>query len=113
VKNGTNTDHPLTGRELRGLRKLKAEQKPPSRYIFMTERGAPFTPDGFYKLMIRLGERAKVAAARLRFFPIWRVHPGLAVAATNSGYPFSICHGSIFSFAGGANAAGTRPRSSA
>ena len=38
VKNGTNTDHPLTGRELRGLRKLKAEQKPPSRYIFMTER---------------------------------------------------------------------------
>ncbi len=64
VKNGTNTDHPLTGRELRGLRKLKAEQKPPSRYIFMTERGQPFTPDGFYKLMIRLGERAKVAAAR-------------------------------------------------
>jgi len=39
VKNGTNTDHPLTGRELRGLRKLKAEQKPVSRYIFMTERG--------------------------------------------------------------------------
>ncbi len=39
------------------------------------------------------------AAARLRFFPIWRVHPGLAVAATNSGYPFSICQGSIFSFA--------------
>jgi integrase len=64
VKNGTNTDHPLTGRELRGLRKLKAEQKPSSRYIFMTERGSPFTPDGFYKLMIRLGDRAKVAAAR-------------------------------------------------
>jgi integrase len=64
VKNGTNTDHPLTGRELRGLRKLKSEQKPPSRYIFMTERGSPFTPDGFYKLMIRLGEKAKVASAR-------------------------------------------------
>jgi integrase len=64
VKNGTNTDHPLTGRELRGLRKLKAEQKPASRYLFMTERRAPFTPDGFYKLMIRLGERAKIASAR-------------------------------------------------
>jgi integrase len=64
VKNGTNTDHPLTGRELRGLRKLKAEQKPQSRYIFMTERGSPFTPDGFYKLMIRLGQKAKVESAR-------------------------------------------------
>jgi integrase len=64
VKNGTNTDHPLTGRELRGLRKLKAEQKPASRYLFMTERRAPFTPDGFYKLMIRLGERAKIVSAR-------------------------------------------------
>ncbi len=64
TKNGTNTDHPLTGRELRGLRKLKAEQKPVSRYIFMTERGAPFTADGFYKLMIRLGEKAKIASAR-------------------------------------------------
>src|SRR6266849_2010076 len=42
VKNGTNTDPPLPGREMRGLRKLKAEQKPPSRYIFMTERGSPF-----------------------------------------------------------------------
>src|SRR6266545_867921 len=46
------------------------------------------------------------ATARLRFFPIWRVHPGLAVAATNSGYRFFHLHG-------GANAAGTRPRSSA
>src|SRR5262249_26651344 len=60
VKNGTNTDHPLTGRELGGLRKLKHEQKPVSRYVFMTERRAPFTPDGFYKLMIRLGEKAKI-----------------------------------------------------
>src|ERR1700674_3804786 len=60
VKNGTNTDHPLTGRELRALRKLKNEQKPPSCYVFMAERGSPFTPDGFYKLMIRLGEKAKI-----------------------------------------------------
>jgi integrase len=62
-KNGINTDHPLTGRELRGLRKLKATQKP-GRFVFMNERGAPFTPDGFYKLMIRLGEKAKVESAR-------------------------------------------------
>jgi integrase len=64
VKNGTNTDHPLTGRELRGLRKLKNEQKPVSRYIFMTERGSPFTPGWILQLMIRLGEKAKIASAR-------------------------------------------------
>ena len=29
AKNRTNTDHPLTGPEMRGLRKLEAEQKPP------------------------------------------------------------------------------------
>src|SRR6266702_4501296 len=61
---GAGADPLSPGQELRGLRKLKAEQKPPSRYIFMTERGAPFTPDGFYKLMIRLGERAKIASTR-------------------------------------------------
>ena len=63
-KNGTNTDHPLTGRELRGLRKLKNEQNPPSRYVFLTERRAPFTADGFYKLMIRLGQKSKIAGTR-------------------------------------------------
>jgi integrase len=63
-KNGINTDHPLTGRELRGLRKLKSSAQKPGRFVFMTERGAPFTPDGFYKLMIRLGEKAKVESAR-------------------------------------------------
>jgi integrase len=59
VKNGTSTDHPLTGRELRALRKVKAEQAP-SRYVFMTERGAPMSPDGFYKLITRLGAVTKL-----------------------------------------------------
>src|SRR5262249_35439903 len=59
-KNGTNTAHPLTGRELGAPRKLKNEQNPPSRYVFLTERRAPFTANGFHKLMIRLGEKAKI-----------------------------------------------------
>jgi integrase len=63
-KNGINTDHPLTGRELRGLRKLKASPNPPSRFVFISERGSPMTPNGFYKLMIRLGEKARIAATR-------------------------------------------------
>jgi len=32
--------HPLTGTELRALRRLQREQEP-GRYLFMSERGAP------------------------------------------------------------------------
>ena len=35
--------HPLTGTELRSLRRLQREQEP-GRYVFMSERGAPMTP---------------------------------------------------------------------
>ena len=33
--------HPLTGKELRALRRLQREQEP-GRYVFMSERGEPF-----------------------------------------------------------------------
>ena len=39
----------MSGRELRGLRRLKREQEPNSPFIFTSERGAPFTPAGFHK----------------------------------------------------------------
>jgi hypothetical protein len=35
-------DHPLTGIELRALRRLQREQKP-GRYVFTSERGAPMS----------------------------------------------------------------------
>src|SRR5262249_1190919 len=38
LKNGMPSVHPLTGIELRALRRLQREQKP-GRYVFMTERG--------------------------------------------------------------------------
>jgi type 1 fimbriae regulatory protein FimB/type 1 fimbriae regulatory protein FimE len=38
--------HPLTGKELRALRRLQREQEP-GRYVFMSERGAPMSPVGF------------------------------------------------------------------
>ena len=51
--------HPLTGTELRALRRLQREQEP-GRYVFISERGAPMTPDGFKKLIQRLGKAAKM-----------------------------------------------------
>jgi type 1 fimbriae regulatory protein FimB/type 1 fimbriae regulatory protein FimE len=59
VNNGMPSVHPLTGAELRALRRLQREQEP-GRYVFLSERGAPMTPDGFKKLIGRLGAAAKL-----------------------------------------------------
>jgi type 1 fimbriae regulatory protein FimB/type 1 fimbriae regulatory protein FimE len=58
LKNGVSSVHPISGRELRGLRQIKREQPVGSRFVFMTERGAPFTPNGFGKMLSRIGEAA-------------------------------------------------------
>ena len=65
VKSGSESVHPLSGRELRALRRLKREQDPASPFIFTSERGAPFTPAGFRKMVARLGVAAD-AEARVR-----------------------------------------------
>jgi integrase len=64
-KNGLASVHPLTGTELRALRRLQREQDP-GRYLFMSERGTPMCAVGFRRMMARLGEAAKMS------FP---VHP--------------------------------------
>src|SRR5712672_3037864 len=46
AKNGMPSVHPLTGTELRALRRLQREQEP-GRYVFMSERGAPMSAVGF------------------------------------------------------------------
>jgi type 1 fimbriae regulatory protein FimB/type 1 fimbriae regulatory protein FimE len=46
IKNGMPSVHPLTGKELRALRRLQREQEL-GRYVFMSERGAPMSPVGF------------------------------------------------------------------
>jgi integrase len=58
AKNGSSSVHPLTGRELRALRRLKREQEPASPFMFRSERGAPFTTAGFRKMVARLGMAA-------------------------------------------------------
>jgi len=55
LKRGVPSVHPISGRELRGLRQIKREQPAGSRYVFMTERRAPFTTSGFAKMLGRIG----------------------------------------------------------
>jgi integrase len=51
--------HPLTGTELRALRRLQREQEP-GRYLFMSERGAPISAVGFRRMMGTLGKAARM-----------------------------------------------------
>jgi len=60
VKNGKASSHPIRGDELRALRQLRREQDPASPFVFVTERGAPFTTDALNRLVKRLGEKAKL-----------------------------------------------------
>ena len=59
LKNGMPSVHPLTGIELRALRRLQREQKP-GRYVFMSERGAPMSAVAFRRMVTRLGPAAKM-----------------------------------------------------
>jgi len=60
AKNGSPSVHPLSGRELRALRRLRRDQDPESPFVFTSERGAPFSTAGFRKLVARLGIAAKI-----------------------------------------------------
>ena len=66
VKGSAASVHPLTGRELRVLRRLHREQSPKSSFVFTSERGAPFATGGFRTLIARLG---KVAGFEFRVHP--------------------------------------------
>jgi site-specific recombinase XerD len=57
VKGGTPSVHPLSGVELRALRRLQRESAA-SPFVFVSERGTPFTTAGFARMV----ERAGVAA---------------------------------------------------
>jgi integrase len=59
AKNGAPSVHPLSGVELRALRRLRREQEPPPPFVFTSERGSPFTTAGWRKMVARLGVSAK------------------------------------------------------
>jgi site-specific recombinase XerD len=52
VKNGTPSTHPIQGDELRALRRLQRE-RPASPFVFVSERGSPFTTAGFARMIER------------------------------------------------------------
>jgi integrase len=57
VKNGSDATHPLAGLELRALRKLRRDS-PDSTFVFVSERGVPFSTAGFAKMIERAGVEA-------------------------------------------------------
>jgi integrase len=55
LKGSDDSVQPLSGAELRALRRIKREQPPGTRYVFVSERGPPFSPNGVFKMMQRAG----------------------------------------------------------
>lgn len=73
VKQGTPSTHPITGDELRALRRLQREQAPASPFAFTSERGTPFTTAGFARMVERAGAETKLG---------FKVHPHMLRHAT-------------------------------
>src|SRR3984885_6722183 len=53
LKNGSPATQPLTGKELRALRRPESEQKLNSPFVVRSERGTPFTKRGFQAMVER------------------------------------------------------------
>jgi integrase len=60
AKGGATSTHPLLGDEMRALRSLKREAGDKSPFIFVSERGTPFSVSGLAKLIERSGVEAKL-----------------------------------------------------
>jgi integrase len=58
AKGGQTSVHPLGGRELRALRRLKRETEA-STYVFVSERLAPLSVAGYQRMVARAGEAAR------------------------------------------------------
>jgi site-specific recombinase XerD len=57
LKSGTPSTHPLAGVEMRALRRLHREAAA-SSFVFVSERGAPFSTAGFARMIERVADRA-------------------------------------------------------
>ena len=65
-KGSDDSLQPLSGVEIRALRKLRRDQPAGLRHVFVSERGAPMTTNGFFKTLSRAdrhGRRASASAA--------------------------------------------------
>ena len=81
VKGGTPSVHPLSGPEMRALRRLQRESEA-SPFVFLSERRTPFTTAGFARMIERA---AKAANLGLKAHPHMLRHAaGFALA--NAGH---------------------------
>lgn len=55
LKGSEPSVHPLSGREIRALRKLRRGQPVGSRFVFLSNRGAPMTRNAFFKILAKAG----------------------------------------------------------
>jgi type 1 fimbriae regulatory protein FimB/type 1 fimbriae regulatory protein FimE len=55
-KGSEDSVQPMTGNEIRALRRIRREQGNDMPYVFVSERGAPFTTNGFFKMLSRAAE---------------------------------------------------------
>jgi len=53
IKGSDDSIQPLTGAEIRALRRVRREQETTVWHVFTSERGAPFTTNGFFKMLSR------------------------------------------------------------
>jgi integrase len=81
IKNGTPSTHPIMGDELRALRRLQRES-PASPFVFVSERGSPFTTAGFARMLERA---AAVAGLELKVHPHMLRH-ACGYALANKGH---------------------------
>jgi site-specific recombinase XerD len=81
VKNGTPSTHPVQGDELRALRRLQRES-PASPFVFVSERGSPFTTAGFARMIERA---AATAGLELKAHPHMLRH-ACGYALANKGH---------------------------
>jgi len=58
-KGGTPSVHPLSGSEMRALRRLQREREA-GPFVFVSERGAPFTTAGFARMVERAAKAARI-----------------------------------------------------
>ena len=58
-KHGVDSTHPLSGSELRALRRLRREH-PNTRHVFISQRGAPMTRQNVNAMLAALGREAGI-----------------------------------------------------
>jgi site-specific recombinase XerD len=81
LKNGTPSTHPIQGDELRALRRLQRESEA-SPFVFVSERGSPFTTAGFARM---LGRAAAAAGLGIKVHPHMLRH-ACGYALANKGH---------------------------